>query len=99
MKQLTEAEKIKQIEQKKKEYIYDKKNMLEIISSIIDITETYYEYQKKTGSEFIDLENWNKISYNFIHNKNIVKRKKQKKVIMEEEKAKKSYNRRRKRKS
>ncbi len=44
------------------------------------------------SSEFIDLENWNKISYNFIHNKNIVKRKKQKKVIIEEEKGNLNFN-------
>ena len=91
-KELTEEEKRKQIEQKKKEYIYDQKNMREIISSIIDITEIYYEYQNNMSSEFIDLENWNKISYNFIHNKNIVKRKKQKKVVTEEEKSNLNFN-------
>ena len=89
---LTDEEKRKKIEQKKRQYFYDIKNIKEIISSIIDITEVYYEYQNNTGSEFIDLEKFNKISYNFIHNKNLVKRKKEIKIIIEEEKGNLHFN-------
>ena len=91
-KSLTDEEKIKKIEQKKKEYFYDTKNMQEIISSIIDITEVYFDYQNNNKSEFIDLEQWNKISYNFIHNKNIIKRRKVKKIELEEERGNLNFN-------
>ena len=91
-KSLTDEEKIKKIEQKKKEYFYDTKNMQEIISSIIDITEVYFDYQNNKKSEFIDLEQWNKISYNFIHNKNIIKRRKVKKIELEEERGNLNFN-------
>ena len=92
IKTLTEEEKIKQIEQKKREYYYDTKNIQEIISSIIDITEVYFDYQHSTKSEFIDLEQWNKITYKFIHNISIIKRKKVTKVISEEEKGNLNFN-------
>ena len=81
----TEEERANFIEKKKKEYITDTKNIKEIISSIIDITEAYYDYQVNTGEEFIDLDLWNKITYNFIINKSIIKKKKEKKVSLEEE--------------
>ena len=68
-KEKTKEEKMKEIELKKRQYIYDTKLMKEIISSFIDITEIYFECQNNTGSEFIDLEKFNKLSYNFIHNK------------------------------
>jgi hypothetical protein len=91
-KEKTKEEKMKEIELKKRQYIYDTKLMKEIISSLIDITEIYFECQNSTGSEFIDLEKFNKISYNFIHNKNIVKRKKVIKIETEEEKGNLNFN-------
>ena len=92
IKPLTEEENTKRIEKKKKDYIIDTRYMKEILSSIIDITEIYFDYQINTGSELIDLDKWNKISYNFIHNKNITKHKKIKKVIVEEEKCNLNFN-------
>ena len=91
-KEKTDEEKILEIKQKKRQYIYDTKLMKEIISSLIDITEIYFDHQNNTGSEFIDLEKFNKISYNFIHNKSIVKRKKVIKVETEEEKGNLYFN-------
>ena len=66
--------------------------MKNVLSSIIDITEIYFEYQNNTGEEFIDLERWNKISYDFIHNKNIIKHHKAKKIKIKEEKDNTSSN-------
>ena len=91
-KEKTKEEKMKEIELKKRQYIYDTKLMKEIISSLIDITEIYFECQNSTGSEFIDLEKFNKISYNFIHNKNIVKRKKVIIIETEEERGNLNFN-------
>ena len=73
-KQLTEEERLQLAEKRKKQYIMDTKDMKEILSTIIDITEIYFEYQNNTGSEYIDLEKWNTISYDFIHKKKLVKR-------------------------
>ena len=89
---LTEEEIMKLMEKKRKEYAIDTINMKNIISSIIDITEIYYEYQNKNNSELIDLNIWNNISYNFIHNINIVKQKKIAKILTEEENGNNNFN-------
>ena len=89
---LTDEERLKLHEKKKKQFIIDTKNIKNIISSLIDITEIYFEYQNNTGEEFIDLERWNKISYDFIHNKNIIKHHKAKKIKIKEEKDNTSSN-------
>ena len=83
---LTEEERFKLIEKRKKQYIIDTKDMNNILSSIIDIMEIFYDYQNNTGNEFIDIEKFNKVSYDFIHNKDLVKRRRNKKIKPKEEK-------------
>ena len=85
-KKLTEEERFKLIEKRKKQYLIDTKDIKNVLSSIIDITEIFFDYQNKTGSEFIDLEKFNKVSYDFIHNKSLVKHHRTKKIKPKEEK-------------
>ena len=56
-----------------------------MVSSIIDMTEVYYDYQQNNEKELIDIKKWNEVIDKFIHNKPVVKRKKKKKVLTEEE--------------
>jgi tRNA(Met) C34 N-acetyltransferase TmcA len=76
---------MKKFQMKKTENLLNKKFMKEMVSSIIDMTEVYYDYQQNNEKELIDIKKWNKIIDKFIHNKPAVKRKKKKKVLTEEE--------------
>ena len=73
------------IHKRKKENILNKNYMREIISSIIDMTEVYYDYQITKNIELIDIDKWHEIKYKFIYNKPIIKKKKKKRVLTEEE--------------
>jgi hypothetical protein len=77
----------REIDPKKRraENIINKKNIREIIFSIIDITEVYYDYQNDKNEELIDLDKYHDVKYKFIHNKPIIKRKKKKRALTEEE--------------
>ena len=70
---------------KKSENLVNKKNMKEIVFSIIDMAEVYYDYQIANEEELVEVKKWNDVIYKFIHNKPIIKRKKKKKVLIEEE--------------
>ena len=78
-------DRIKKTEQKKTENLINKKFMKEIVSTIIDMTEVYYDCQQIKGEELIDVKKWNETLEKFIYNKQIIKRKKKKKVLTEEE--------------
>ena len=67
------------------ENIINKKYIREMIFSIIDMTEVYYDYQNDKNVELIDLDKYHDVKYKFIHNKPIIKRKKKKRVLTEEE--------------
>ena len=76
---------MKKLLMKKTENLLNKKFMKEMVSSIIDMTEVYYDYQQNNEKELIDIKKWNEIIDNFIHNKPVIKRKKKKKVLTDEE--------------
>ena len=76
---------MKKFQMKKTENLLNKKFMKEMVSSIIDMTEVYYDYQQNNEKELIDIKKWNEVIDKFIHNKPVVKRKKKKKVLTEEE--------------
>lgn len=76
---------IKNVEEKKAENLKNKRLMKEIVSSIIDISEVYYDFQNTKNEELIDVKIWNELAEKFIYNKQIIKRKKKKKVLSEEE--------------
>ena len=78
-------DRIKEFQMKKSENLVNKKSMKEIVLSIIDMTEVYYDYQQLKEEELIDIKKWHEIEEKFIHNKPIIKRKKKKKVLTEEE--------------
>ena len=50
-------DRIKKAEQKKTENLINKKYMKEIVSTIIDMTEVYYDCQQTKGEELIDVKN------------------------------------------
>ena len=78
-------DRIQKFQMKKSENLVNKKNMKEIVLSIIDMTEVYYDYQQLKEEELIDIKKWHEIEEKFIQNKPIIKRKKKKKVLTEEE--------------
>ena len=78
-------DRIKKFQMKKTENIVNKKNMKEIVLSIIDMTEVYYDYQQLKGEDLINIKKWQEIEEKFIQNKPIIKCKKKKKVLTEEE--------------
>ena len=78
-------ESLKKFQIKKSENFANKKIMKEIVLSIIDITEVYYDYQQANEEELVDVKKWNEVLDKFIYNKPIIKRKKKKKILTEEE--------------
>ena len=76
---------MKKFQMKKTENLLNKKFMKEMVSSIIDMTEVYYDYQQNNEKELIDIKKWNEVVDKFIHKKPVIKRKKKKKVLTEEE--------------
>ena len=76
---------IKKILKRKSENILNKKYIRNMVFSIIDMTEFYYDYQNEKDLELIDIDKWHEIKYKFIYNKPIIKRKKKKRALTEEE--------------
>ena len=64
-----------QAERRKEKYIKNRKNIKNVVYSLIDITNLCYELGKDKQNELVDINEWNKIISNFINNEINVKEK------------------------
>ena len=67
--------KSKKRQEKLKNY---KKNIEKIVYSLIDITDLCYNYKNESIQKLVDVQEWNKITNNFINNNPIIVTKKEK---------------------
>lgn len=47
--------------------------MKDIVFSIIDMNEVFYDFQITNEEELLEIKKWNEVIYIFIHNKPIIK--------------------------
>ena len=79
-------------EKRQKEIIYKRKIISNIVNSLIDITYLCFNYKLEHNKKLVEMDEWNKITSNFISGKPLIVKKEKPKIKIEEDLDNSSYN-------